>query len=126
MNESLAELRIPARRPMMLVLRLTTAGVLTRCAMGVDRLDDAKMAVEEAAACMLCEDAGTLTVRYQREEKGVRVYVTADEGCPCDTVSDSETEVIRSILEVLADGVVIRKCMGRVREIELLFAAEKA
>lgn len=114
------ELVLPAEKKMMLVLRLTTAGVMTRFGVGVDRLDDIKMATEEAAACMIGGDgASSLKIRYTKEEKRVCVRLTADSGCPCEVVSDTETEVIRSILETLADEVEIGKCSGRVREIAL-------
>ena len=34
------ELKLPAEQSMMLVLRLTTAGVVTRAGLTVDRMDD--------------------------------------------------------------------------------------
>ena len=40
------ELKLPARQEMMLVLRLTTAGVIARAGLTVDRMDDVKLAVE--------------------------------------------------------------------------------
>ena len=45
------ELKVPAEQNMMLVLRLTTAGVVARAGLTVDRMDDVKMAVEEACSC---------------------------------------------------------------------------
>ena len=47
------ELKLPARQEMMLVLRLTTAGVIARAGLTVDRMDDVKLAVEEACSCLI-------------------------------------------------------------------------
>ena len=47
------ELKLPAEQNMMLVLRLTTAGVVARAGLTVDRMEDVKMAVEEACNCLI-------------------------------------------------------------------------
>ena len=39
------ELKLPAEQNMMLVMRLTTAGVVARAGLTVDRMEDVKMAV---------------------------------------------------------------------------------
>ena len=53
MQNRTVELSVPAHRDMMLVLRLTTAGVVARAGLGVDRINDVKMAVEEACALII-------------------------------------------------------------------------
>lgn len=47
------ELILPADRNLMLVIRLTAAGVIARAGITVDRMDELKMAVEEACSCLL-------------------------------------------------------------------------
>ena len=50
------ELKLPAEQNMMLVMRLTTAGVVARAGLTVDRMEDVKMAVEEACNCLIGGD----------------------------------------------------------------------
>ena len=64
------ELSVPASRDMMLVLRLTTAGVIARASLTVDRMDDVKMAVEEACNCLIGDEENApsrLCLRFVQE-----------------------------------------------------------
>ena len=49
LSENAISLTVPADKSMMLVIRLTTAGVLARARLTVDAIDDMKMAVEKPA-----------------------------------------------------------------------------
>ena len=50
------ELSFPSDKSMMLVLRLTAAGVLARAGLTVDVMDDVKLAVEEACNCLIGQE----------------------------------------------------------------------
>ena len=119
------ELSLPARRSMMLVLRLTAAGVVARAGLTVDRMDDVKLAVEEACSCLIGEGGGPerLALRFTQEREGLRIAVRG-EGGSAVALSEDEREVVRCILESLADGVEIRGDVGAVSEIELRVALD--
>ena len=53
MQNRTIELSVPAHRDMMLVLRLTTAGVVARAGLGVDRINDVKMADQPDGVTMI-------------------------------------------------------------------------
>lgn len=103
------ELKLPAQQNMMLVLRLTTAGVIARAGLTVDRMDDVKLAVEEACSCLI----GTLAVsqrlclRFSQDAQGLKIHVCGD--CPCGGANGNADEiaVVKCILENLVDGVDI-------------------
>ena len=93
----------------MLVLRLTTAGVVARAGLTVDRMDDVKLAVEEACSCLIGESGGpeALRLRFVQEDGCLRISVRGEGGRPAP-VSEDEREVVRCILESLVDGAEIR------------------
>lgn len=117
------ELRLPAERNMMLVLRLTTAGVVARAGLGVDRMDDVKMAVEEACNCILGEEnnAEQLCLSFQTENENLLIRICADEGC-CASAEEDELSVVRCILESLVDSVNICTKDDRLSGVELRVA----
>ena len=51
------ELILPADSNLMLVIRLAAAGVIARAGVTVDRMDELKMAVEEACSCLMDQNA---------------------------------------------------------------------
>jgi anti-sigma regulatory factor (Ser/Thr protein kinase) len=54
---------------MLLVIRLTTAGVMARAGLTVDILDDLKMSVEEACYCLITHThCGSIHVSYRMAE----------------------------------------------------------
>ena len=118
------ELKLPAERNMMLVLRLTTAGVVARAGLGVDRMDDVKMAVEEACNCILGEDnpAQTLRLRFFTDDKNLTIRICADDGCAAAAAQDDEMSVVRCILESLVDGVDIHVKDEKLSGVELRVA----
>lgn len=115
------ELTLPAQRSMMLVLRLTTAGVIARAGLTVDRMDDVKMAVEEACSCMIGESGGPkrLRLRFVQAQDGLRIRVCGDGECGGTPIREDERTVIRCILESLVDGVDIRMHGDAVGAVEL-------
>ena len=118
------ELKLPAERNMMLVLRLTTAGVVARAGLGVDRMDDVKMAVEEACNCIIGDDnaAETLRLTFATNEEHLVIRICADNGCSAAKAQEDELSVIRCILESLVDGVDIRTKNGNPSGVELRVA----
>ena len=118
------ELMIPADRSMMMVVRLTTAGVLARSPIGVDKLDDAKMAVEEACNYLVeqMHSRGRILLRFCMDEDGLSVVVRDAGPCgeQCGGTADSgETEIVRFMLEALADEVEMDVCGDWIREIRM-------
>lgn len=99
------ELNLPAEQSMMLVLRLTTAGVVTRAGLTVDRMDDVKMAVEEACNCLIGGgDIHRLCLRFEEEQDFLRIRICGDGECT-SAANPDEMGVVRCILESLVDGV---------------------
>ena len=105
------ELKLPAQQNMMLVLRLTTAGVIARAGLTVDRMDDVKMAVEEACSCLInAENAPErLCLKFHGSEKGLEISVCGDCECSCVKMEEDERSIVSCILEALVDKVEI--CM---------------
>ena len=116
-------LRIPADRSMMLVARLTAAAVLARAGVSADKLDEMKMAVEEALTCLL--QAGGISqaeLRFTRLADGLSIELTGVPGPGAASgisFDEEELTVVRCILETMADEVVIREEGGAVRSIAL-------
>ena len=100
------ELKLPAEQGMMLVVRLTTAGVITRAGLTVDRMDDVKLAVEEACSCLINGERPPkrLVLRFLAEENSLKIRVCGDGACTVCADSD-ELGIARCILESLVDGV---------------------
>ena len=105
------ELKLPAQQEMMLVLRLTTAGVIARAGLTVDRMDDVKMAVEEACSCLINAENGPerLCLRFQGSQQGLEISVCGDCECSCVKMEEDERTIVSCILESLVDSVEI--CM---------------
>lgn len=121
------ELTLPAQQNMMLVLRLTTAGVIARAGLTVDRMDDVKLAVEEACSCLIgapCAPA-RLCLRFSEDEQGLKIRVCAEQGCGLPTVGEDEREVVECILESLVDGVDLHMQGEAIDAIEMRVALER-
>ena len=113
------ELMVPAKKENMLVIRLTAAGVIARAGLTVDRLNDVKMAVEEACACLIEAETPpkSLRIAFQSEEDGLRIVIRGD--CAGRDFDPDEAQVVRYILESLTDGVEMREENGSLASIEL-------
>ena len=103
------ELRVPAEREMMLVIRLTTSGALARLGMSVDAVDDVKLAVEEACNCLIrSSGCSMLDVSYWTVDGCfcLRAEVGSCNECQsAQRVSDEEIAVIRCVLLSMVDEV---------------------
>lgn len=116
------ELTVAAEAGMMLVIRLTTAGVVTRAGLSIDVMDSLKIAVEEACSCLIGQDCPPrrIALRFACEEDALVIAVRAmdeREGGGC--MDEVELDVVRCILESLADRVAFHMENGRIRAIEL-------
>ena len=116
------ELNVAADAGMMLVIRLTTAGVLARARLTVDAIDDMKMAVEEACTLMISQQCppAALCVEFLRLEDGLEIHVhsRAEQPCLCG-MDPAELDVVRAILGSLADDAQIDYFGGKIRNISL-------
>ena len=106
------ELSLPASKDLMLVVRLTTAGVVARAGLTLDALDDVKMAVEEA--CLFFLDQAAVPEKLQLTFRLCPGRISVEivhEGGPaqCGNVREDELEVVRCILESLVRSVEIRR-----------------
>ena len=110
MDPKRIELRVPAERNMLLIVRMTTAGVMSRVGLTLDEADDVKMAVDEACNMMMLQQplCRELALSYDYDEKSVTVLVEGigeSEG-DCEKKADVDMqEVIRCILASMVDEV---------------------
>lgn len=118
------ELKVPAEQNMMLVLRLTTAGVVARAGLTVDRMDDVKMAVEEACNCLMDGKNPPKRVSLRFEDKGDALVISVCGDCECggSIIEEDEAGVVRCILESLVDGVDLRMHENGIGALELRVA----
>lgn len=116
------ELTVAADSGMMLVIRLTTAGVVTRAGLTIDAMDNLKIAAEEACSCLISQEnpPKRLGLTFACSDGALVISVRGlDMDCACCEADQAELDVIRCILESLVDGVNIDMCDGRIRSIEL-------
>ena len=121
------ELSVAADAGMMLIIRLTTAGVVARAGLTIDKMDSLKMATEEACSCLIGQQAAPerLRLRFAAEDGALVIRIFAEGAAPSDAgIDDTELEIIRCILAALAGDVVFDVCGGRIRAIELRTALE--
>ena len=120
------ELSLPAEKDMMLLVRLAASGVLARSGVTVDRLDDLKMAVEEACCCMIDQigENSRIRLRFDLEENRLSFTCSAADGCSAGKALDpAEREVAVCILESLVDSAEADVCEdGVIRSIRLSLA----
>ena len=119
------ELSFPSDKSMMLVLRLTAAGVLARAGLTVDVMDDVKLAVEEACNCLIGQECPPerILCTFEREERNLEIAVSAlaRETGKCGMEED-ELRVVRAILESMVSSVEIDQTGGWIRKISMKVA----
>ncbi len=116
------ELNLAADSGMMLIIRLTTAGVVTRAGLTIDAMDNIKLATEEACNCLIGQQnpPQRIGLTYACGENCLLITVRGLDGeCLPGSIDEIELDVVRCILESLADGVEIETCQGRIRAIRL-------
>lgn len=121
------ELVVAAEKRMMLIIRLTTAGVVTRAGLSIDVMDSLKIAAEEACCCLIGQDhpPKQLALRFACQQDALVITVRAlGMGEACAGMDASELDVVRCILKSLADSVTFEMDNGRIRAIELKSALD--
>ena len=120
------ELTLPADKKLLLVIRLTTAGVVARAGVTVDRMDDLKLAVEEACNCLMDQGcaAEKLNICFDLKENGleIRVSVEADQLSAGNKTQD-DLEIEKCILESLVENVEFELRNGWIHAICMTTAA---
>ena len=110
------ELTLAADAGLMLVVRLTAAGVIAKAGITVDRMDDLKLAVEEACNCLMGQERRPDRLHIYFELTGEGIEMFAEGLYEDDTLTagglkgerqEDEMEIERCILEALADSVDI-------------------
>ena len=91
MNHPDVELRLPAERAYVAVLRMTTAGLAARLDFTLDDIEDLRMAVGEACALVLehADPGGDLRANFDLSDGSIRVAVSADTSTDDDPDEDS-------------------------------------
>ena len=116
------ELNVAADSSMMLVIRLTAAGVLTRAGLTLDATDNLKMATEEACNCLIGQDnpPARLKLCFDCTDNRLSIRASAQvEEAPVGNADETELQVIRCILESLADEVSVDVRDGWIHAVEL-------
>ena len=118
------ELCVPAERNMLLIVRMTTSGVVSRAGFTLDEMDDMKMAVDEACNLMMLQKPGcqTLKFTYEYEEEAVTALIEGVdfEEAAGETSDTNMQEVIRCILESMVDEVTLtEKAAGKIGAVKL-------
>ncbi len=114
-------LTVPANDAMMLVIRLTTSGVLMRSGLTLDAIDDVKMAVEEAAACLIkFASCSGVHICYAPDDDELHIRLEGERCCKSEiTATPGELNTIRYILESMVDRVRLSGCDSGLTTIEL-------
>lgn len=115
-------LNLPADRNLMLVIRLTAAGVIARAGVTVDRMDEIKMAVEEACGCLM-EQADpperiSLAFRVQNGQLEARAEALNAASKAGETDADA-LEIMTCILDSLVDHAAIEVHDGYIAAVNL-------
>lgn len=116
------ELNLAADAGMMLVVRLTTAGVIARAGLTIDAMDHLKMATEEACNCLIGQEnpPKRIGLRFRCDEDRLKIAVQALDGVDAaGNANEDELEIVRCILASLADEVFIDVRNGWIRAVEL-------
>ena len=129
MNKTV-DLLVAAQKEMMLIVRMTTLGVLARAGLTLDDMDDMKMAVDEAFGCLIEQSVGyeRIALHYEYDGEAASVRLSGQGGCMAASSEDdsSKDEILRCVLEFMADEVLIGKRGCTTAQIELKKRCVKA
>ena len=90
-------------RDMMLVLRMTTVGVLAQASFGLDRADEIKLAVDEAAKPFMSV-AESITAEFVYVQDGLHITIGATDRTPI-APDPTEWMVLLCVLESMGCSV---------------------
>lgn len=123
MNAKSIDLLVAAQREMRLIVRMTTSGVLSRAGLTLDDMDDMKMAVDEAFTCLMEQPAAyhRIALHYEYDDQEVRICLAGEDGCTDQPAKPDpqDDDILRCILETMADEVLIGRCGSGTGRIEL-------
>jgi anti-sigma regulatory factor (Ser/Thr protein kinase) len=129
MNKTV-DLLVEAQKDMMLIVRMTTLGVLARAGLTLDDMDDMKMAVDEAFCSLIEQSAGyeQIALHYEYDSDKACVRLSGQGGCraSANEYDCREDEILRCVLESMADEVLIKKLGCSTTQIELKKRCVKA
>lgn len=127
-NHGCIELTLPADPNLMLVARLTAAGVIAKAGITVDRMDDMKMAVEEACGCLMDQPgaARRIALRFACRENQLEIRADALEAdAPETALSQDEVDMMRCILCALVDEAALEVRDGRIASVRMKAALSR-
>ena len=125
MNKTV-DLLVAAQKEMMLIVRMTTLGVLARAGLTLDDMDDMKMAVDEAFGCLIEQSVGYEQIALHYEYDGEAASVRLSCMAASSEDDSSKDEILRCVLEFMADEVLIGKRGCTTAQIELKKRCVKA
>lgn len=115
-------LNLPADRNLMLVVRLTAAGVIAKAGVTIDRMDDIKMAVEEVCGCLMDQQnpPGRINLCFQVVDRRLEVRAEAtDIPHAVGDIDADALEIMTCILQSLVDQVEFQVADGFIAAISL-------
>lgn len=115
-------LNLPAEENLMLVIRLTAAGVIARAGVTVDRMDEIKMAVEEACGCLMEQrnPPRRIAITFQAREDGLWMRAEALGADPETGDVDADAlEIMACILRSLVDHVAFEVRDGFIAAVDM-------
>ena len=114
-------LKVPARQPMMLVVRMAMAGFFAQCGADVDTLEDVRTACDEACYCLMHQrrSAETISLRAGFDGEYASVVFEAERGEAAQEYAAHDPEIARGILSMLANDVRIDHDSDGPRRIDL-------
>lgn len=110
MDTKRIELCVAAERNMLLIIRMTSSGVMSRAGLTLDEIDDVKMAIDETCNMMMLQkpSCSELSFVYEYNEKAVTVQIEGRNAVKTEETENTDSniqEVIRCILESMVDEV---------------------
>lgn len=117
------ELYVAADESMLLIIRLTTAGVVARAGLTVDEMENLKIAAEEACSCLIGQQNPPRRLRLIFGCADGQLSIEAEacdvEETPAGLADETELEIIRCLLESLADHAEFHTTNGWIRRVAL-------
>lgn len=123
-------LRIPAQERWAVPARMAAHGAGAVCGLGVDALEDVRMAVDEACDLLTHQPARATCIQITcaQTADGMRMTLCALRGsetdCPCKAAPLPDLEVQSGILRTLCRDVQMRGDARGVHTVALCFAKE--
>ena len=128
-GDQMVELRVPARQEMLLVVRMTLSGLCAKCGMGMDAVENIRIAVDEACYCLIHQTRPVawlkMTCTWDDERLFVRLEAERSQG-PSSNAATHDPEVAQCILSTLVPEVDMRHDDGGVYGIDLVIRLNAA